>query len=402
MRYAILLVPLLVLLAACDGGAEETQPTTTPSPAAARPSPTLEPTPSPGRIAYRDGEGAIWLVDADGKNLRRIGDRLYEGDIGLERDAQGLTRIGEQLYLLLRPVWWSPDGTKVAVSTCPPEPGAGFSELLIINSDGTGLTRASGVPGPKCWSDAPFGGWSWAPDASKLVSDGLYIIDADGGGVRLLTNGAFPHWSPTGDSIAFVKQVYVEEGSSWEVPIYAISPDGSNERVLARVPRDCSGGAALGCVSPRPEWSPDGARLGFTAVAQEPDFSRLEGAPNNEVFVINADGTGLTNVSSRPGEDYFVTWVNCQTPLPTAGCQVHVTVVGSQKLNVRQEAGTHQEVLTQLIEGDIVCMLGSPGLADGVQWWPVRSADGIEGWAARSDPNEPERPWLTPTGHLCQ
>jgi uncharacterized protein YgiM (DUF1202 family) len=131
-------------------------------------------------------------------------------------------------------------------------------------------------------------------------------------------------------------------------------------------------------------------------------LSRLEEGPNSEVFVINADGTGLTNVSSRPGEDYFVTWVNCQMPLPTVGCQVHVTVVGSQKLNVRQEAGTDREVLTQLNEGAIVCMLGSPSLADSVQWWPVRSADGIEGWAARSDPSDPARSWLAPTGHLCQ
>ncbi len=56
MRYAILLVPLLALLAACAGGGEEPQPTPTPSPAAARPSPTPEPTaePTPSPIPKPD------------------------------------------------------------------------------------------------------------------------------------------------------------------------------------------------------------------------------------------------------------------------------------------------------------------------------------------------------------
>ncbi|MFQ5880637.1 MAG: SH3 domain-containing protein [Dehalococcoidia bacterium] len=91
----------------------------------------------------------------------------------------------------------------------------------------------------------------------------------------------------------------------------------------------------------------------------------------------------------------------CQLPLPTAGCEITVTNVQPERLNLRESPGTDQQVIAKLSEGDIVCLLGSPALADGFQWWPVRTAEGQDGWAAAFNPDEPDKPWLTPTGRTC-
>ncbi len=62
MRFAILLAPLLALLAACDGG-EEPQPTPRPSPSVSRPSPTPEDTATPTPTVEAT---AIVQAEADG------------------------------------------------------------------------------------------------------------------------------------------------------------------------------------------------------------------------------------------------------------------------------------------------------------------------------------------------
>jgi uncharacterized protein YgiM (DUF1202 family) len=97
----------------------------------------------------------------------------------------------------------------------------------------------------------------------------------------------------------------------------------------------------------------------------------------------------------------IIPW-DCDLPLPTAGCEVTVTNVQPQRLNLREDPGTDREVTGKLSEGESVCLLGSPALADGFQWWPLRSEGGTEAWAAAFDPDEPDTPWLTATGRACQ
>ena len=344
-----------------------------------------------GGIGSEEPPG-VFLVDADG--VRRIGDDLYYGDL----DPQQISISGRPTRLE-----WSPDGTKAAFWVCTER-----SELYVINSDGGGLTNVSNHPASDivlCGTDAPFGGYDWSPDSSRLVfwsgrePRGLYVVNADGSGTRYLTQGRKPAWSPTGDSIVFVSEPFDDvSGAS----VYGIDADGSNRRLLAAVPcRDYYGG----CRAPGLRWSPDGSLLAFTAVGEPPDnlnYGR-EGTLDYEVFVLNADGTGLTNITNRPHDgDYFGNWVNCELSLPTAGCEVTVTNVQPQRLNLREDPGTDQEVIGKLSEGDTACLLGTPALKDDTQWWPIRSGEGIEGWAAAFDPAEPTKPWLTATGRTCQ
>jgi TolB protein len=47
-----------------------------------------------------------------------------------------------------------------------------------------------------------------------------------------------------------------------------------------------------------PSWSPDGSRIAFTTYRGD----------NAEVYVMNADGSGQTNITSYPGVDQSPSW----------------------------------------------------------------------------------------------
>jgi len=74
----------------------------------------------------------------------------------------------------------------------------------------------------------------------------IYVINADGSGLRRLTDGMDPAWSPDGKKVTFAR---------WRDPrgIYVIDEDGSNETLL------------FGWSEAKaPAWSPDGSHIVFT------------------------------------------------------------------------------------------------------------------------------------------
>jgi TolB protein len=74
----------------------------------------------------------------------------------------------------------------------------------------------------------------------------IYVINADGSGLRRLTDGMDPAWSPDGKKVAFAR---------WRDPrgIYVIDEDGRNETLLFGWSQ-----------AKAPAWSPDGSRIVFT------------------------------------------------------------------------------------------------------------------------------------------
>ena len=74
----------------------------------------------------------------------------------------------------------------------------------------------------------------------------IYVINADGSGLRRLTDGMDPAWSPDGTKVAFAR---------WRDPrgIYVIDEDGRNETLLFGWSK-----------AKAPAWSPDGSRIVFT------------------------------------------------------------------------------------------------------------------------------------------
>jgi TolB protein len=117
-------------------------------------------------------------------------------------------------------------------------------------------------------SDAPA-----APELAFVRGHTIYAIQPDGSGQRAVARGFAPAWSPDGSRLAFVR----EPGRNPDV--YVSDADGRNVKRLTRAP-----GAEY-----NPSWSPDGKRIAF-ASNRSGRFA---------IYVMRADATGLRRVAPR-------------------------------------------------------------------------------------------------------
>jgi len=109
----------------------------------------------------------------------------------------------------------------------------------------------------------------------------IYTMNADGGDLVRMTNelpfdGA-PAWSADGARLAFTS-VY---------GIQVMNADGNGRFSVTTNPFDSD-----------PTWSPDGTRIAFTS--DDPD--------NQEIHVVNVDGTGELNLTNNAAEDFSPSW----------------------------------------------------------------------------------------------
>jgi TolB protein len=159
---------------------------------------------------------------------------------------------------------------------------SGSDDILVMNSDGSG--RESLTTGPEDDAEP-----AWSPDGRRLtfVREGpqpvIYLVRADGQGLRRLTVGASPAWSPDGTRIMFSRRI------GRRTDLYVVGVGGQRVRRLTRT----------AAAESEPEWSPDGRRVAF--VRPGPDGSA-------DVYVMRSDGRGARRVTSGPLEDLNPTW----------------------------------------------------------------------------------------------
>lgn len=154
---------------------------------------------------------------------------------------------------------WSPDGRRIAfvtgVEPNTPSP-MGYAPVLSVLSldDGSVKRLAAAGQATDMLTDI-----AWSPDgrrialawASATEASGITVIDADGTGLRRLTDGAdsHPSWSPDGRRIAFVRAP-----ADVSSTLMVMTDDGGGARVLATA------------LATRPaHWLPDGRSLLFDA-----------------------------------------------------------------------------------------------------------------------------------------
>jgi TolB protein len=105
----------------------------------------------------------------------------------------------------------------------------------------------------------------------------------------------FPHWSPRGDRIVFVRQY---EG---DYEIYTVRPDGKDVRRLTSSPGNDA----------HPTWSPDGKSIVFsssrTGFKDEAPYSDVP-QPYGELFVMRYDGTHVQQLTDNQWEDGGAAW----------------------------------------------------------------------------------------------
>jgi Tol biopolymer transport system component len=182
---------------------------------------------------------------------------------------------------------WSPDGQEIAFIRHDYADGA--DGLYKINADGTGLVRMPRL-GPAA------GQPTWSPDGTKIAfvsdvfpSDGndIWVVNSDGTDVHPLGVGVAydPSWSPDGTKIAFVTS---RNGGNHD--IYTVNADGTNQTRLTTT-------GLWGA----PDWSPDG-----TKIASSSDI---------DIYLMKADGTGITNITHSPGQDAYGGYVIYSSPV---------------------------------------------------------------------------------------
>ena len=232
------------------------------------------------RIAFAsdrnlDWEAEIYLINPNGKQIQQL---------------------TEQPKSDTEPAW-SPDGKQIAfvsyrdLARIPR--GILRGEIYLMNADGTNpinLTRTI---------ERADGHSSWSPDGKQiaftsaellnedtLANSNIFVIDADGGNPRNITNhdalDQTPDWAPDGNRIVFSSS----RDGNWE--IYVMNTDGTNPINLTNHP------AKEG----RPDWSPDGNRIAFTSDRDN----------NLEIYLMNADGTNPINLTQHPAEDDQSSW----------------------------------------------------------------------------------------------
>jgi Tol biopolymer transport system component len=251
-------------------------------------------------VRIRGGRADIYVVSADGSGLRRLAHAIAFTPMG------GAPSSG----FGANPAW-SPDGRKIAFMSNRD----GTDDLFVVSADGSGLrnlTRSQGHDRARIWkgrehkriswfsTDGPM----WSPDGQKIVfrserdrpseleraacrprceREEIYVIDADGSGLRRLTHNwrfdAAPVWSPDGRKILFVRRRHPD--------VYVMNADGSGQRNL-------TGSVTYPLASHQaPTWSPDGRKILFVS----------NRGGNGEVYVMNADGSGLRKLTQLKGGD---------------------------------------------------------------------------------------------------
>ncbi len=157
---------------------------------------------------------AVMLMDADGKNARRLKDGFFPS--------------------------WSPDGKRLLYSTIDMDKGAAEPHLNTMNADGSDAKRLGDVGGIM---------GQWSPDGKQIVfmGDGgnnqpdLWVANADGSGRKQIVKTddieIGPTWSADGKRIYFTRTSKIPQNPP-KAKIMMVDADGKNEKAL-------TGGEAL-------------------------------------------------------------------------------------------------------------------------------------------------------------
>lgn len=261
-----------------------------------------------GIIAFlsdRDGANEIYLMNADGSYQTRVTNQnAFNYDLS-----------------------WSNDGTRLAFCSTL---NGGFEIYImdVIDITTASFSEPLRITNNTVMDFCP----TWSPDDSHLAFDsqvngvsGIYIMNLANGNMSLLNTspigGYQPSWSPADDRIAFSSQ----QG------IHTITTSSTDLQQLTNIP------------SLVPQYSPDGEQIAYVA-----------GNVDEDIFIINSDGTGDHRITTSPDNDFVPSWSPGGNRLVYEG-----SVIGVDQICVIDTDGTNYQQLT------------NAGVNRGPVWYPV-------------------------------
>ena len=260
-----------------------------------------------GKIAFtswREGAGDVWIMNADGSDPVNL--------------TQG--RHGHCVSLS-----WSPDGTKIAYLAFSKDPASvqvdySIGDVWVMDADGGNSQQLAHL------TDTRFQDLFWAKDGSSIYyyvqpRFELFVVPLDGSGFSLMdwrdAAGIVSRFtysrglSPDGTKLADVvlqdseghAYLYLATFAPGEVP----HPSEQIEDLLNRIDfrviplpdlpyqqAELEPGWFISA-TPGPTWSPDSMRIAFSADNEQGD---------QEVWVVDIDGSNLVNLTDGLGGDY--------------------------------------------------------------------------------------------------
>lgn len=253
-------------------------------------------------ISNRDGNEEVYIMDYDGKRIRRITYNDYidgfpswdinnesilytsyknnNPDLCLFSIYSGRSRILSSRGTNYS-ADWSPDGDRVVYTSTK----AGNAEIYLLNMK-TGkekrLTFNRIIDTSPCWSP---NGREIVFTSQRSGTPQIYIMDAEGTNIRRITfEGTYhdsPSWSPDGTRIAYVSRVEYR----FDVYVYNLKTN-SIIKLTENAGRN-----------ENPSWSPDGRHLVFSSTR----------GGTYQLYLMDYDGSNVRQITFN-GENKMAEW----------------------------------------------------------------------------------------------
>jgi Tol biopolymer transport system component len=210
-----------------------------------------------------DGDYEIYLMKTDGSGIKQL---TYNS----AQDTEPA---------------WSPNGQYITFSSDRDGSSAWDSDIFIMHSDGTGITNLTKTLAVNEYSSF------WSYDSKKIAfwSDAggfedYYVMNVDGTGIKLMDEEYLDFALPGEYGDYYIYEAF---NGNYDILLdFFDNPKGA-VNLTNNIANDRY-----------PSWSPDGKKIVFVS---DRDF-------NNEIYIMNADGTNQTRITRNSVDDNYPAW----------------------------------------------------------------------------------------------